>query len=229
MTAFPQTHFNAPDVRSTPRKTATIGSEATMSIAVATCSNEVRPTRWPVWKPLLAALFFSVMIRVFDIDRKVSSFGYDTRQQSWPFERAEPWLSYYRYGIYPPMAVGLAGGLVLIVGLVRQWRRPNNAPRRLGFISRNGFFLALMLLVGPGLLINGVFKTFWGRPRPIQCTDFGGEMTFLPVGEWASSPFPNSSFPSGHASVAFFLMGIGFVISPCRVHLQRVCFCLILW
>ena len=49
-------------------------------------------------------------------------------------------------------------------------------------------------------------------------------MKFLPVGEWATRSFPNSSFPSGHASVAFFLMGLGFVISPGRPWLRRGCF-----
>lgn len=46
-------------------------------------------------------------------------------------------------------------------------------------------------------------------------------MKFLPVGEWGSRSLPNSSFPSGHASVAFFLMGLGFVVSPNRSWLRR--------
>ncbi len=49
-------------------------------------------------------------------------------------------------------------------------------------------------------------------------------MAFLPVGEWADRRFPNSSFPSGHAAVAFFLMGPGFVINSHRRWLRRACF-----
>ena len=49
-------------------------------------------------------------------------------------------------------------------------------------------------------------------------------MKFLPVGEWGTHSLPNSSFPSGHAAVAFFLMGLGFVVSPNRKWFRRICF-----
>ena len=31
---------------------------------------------------------------------------------------------------------------------------------------RVGIFLLLSLAIGPGLIVNGVFKNAWGRPRP---------------------------------------------------------------
>ena len=37
-------------------------------------------------------------------------------------------------------------------------------------------------------------------------------MTFCQVGEFSGETFPNSSFPSGHASIAFFVMGPAFLM-----------------
>ena len=176
---------------------------------------------WPIWQPLLAILLFSLLIRIFEIDQKVAGMCYDSVRGEWPFERAQPWLWFYRNGTYPPLLVGFAGAVVAIFGsrLFPSWDM-----RKLSQTRRSGAFLALLLLIGPGILVNASLKSLWGRPRPLQCQEFGGEMKFLPVGEWAKRSFPNSSFPSGHAAVAFFLMGLGFVISPRRPWLRRGCF-----
>jgi lipid A 4'-phosphatase len=69
-----------------------------------------------------------------------------------------------------------------------------------------------MLLIGPGLLVNAGLKSLWGRPRPLQCEEFGGPMSFKPVGEIATQKFPNSSFPSGHAATAFFFIAPAFLV-----------------
>jgi lipid A 4'-phosphatase len=42
-------------------------------------------------------------------------------------------------------------------------------------------FLALVLIIGPGLLANSTLKDNWGRPRPIQITEFGGPGAFAPA------------------------------------------------
>ncbi len=159
----------------------------------------------------MAMVLVSLLIRAFDLDRKISELSYDQVHQEWPFMRAEPWLSFYRYGIFPPVLVGLVPGLAALCGR-RIW--PDIALDRLKMLRRDGLFLALMLLIGPGLLVNLGLKEFGGRPRPVQCQEFGGELTFRQVGEWTTHRFPNSSFPSGHASIAFFLIGPAFVIDP---------------
>ena len=177
--------------------------------------------RWPVWRPLLAILLFSLLIRIFEIDLKVAGMCYDSVRGEWPLERAEPWLWFYRNGTYPPLLVGLTGAVIAIFG---SRLFPSMDLQKLSQTRRSGAFLALLLLIGPGILVNASLKSLWGRPRPLQCQEFGGEMKFLQVGEWAKRSFPNSSFPSGHAAVAFFLMGLGFVISPRRPWLRRGCF-----
>lgn len=181
---------------------------------------DVPPTamRWPVVLPLLAILIASFLIRWFEIDRLVSSMSYDFERAYWPFERAEPWLGFYRYGIYPPVILGLCGFFAAVSG---RWIVPITNSRSANAIRREGLFLALMLLIGPGLLVNAGLKSLWGRPRPLQCEDFGGPMGFKPVGEISTQKFPNSSFPSGHAATAFYVIAPAFLFRRNNALLRR--------
>ena len=55
------------------------------------------------------------------------------------------------------------------------------AARSLASLSRIWAFVAVLYLLGPGLLANGLLKTFWGRARPDHVRDFGGEAPFTPA------------------------------------------------
>ena len=192
--------------------------------AAAIESNSSEPTRWkrsadwPVVWPLIGVVLLSLIIRNFAIDQQVSALCYDPVGRIWPLETAEPWLWFYRNGTIPPLLTGITGALVFIFGARLL---PSADSMSLNGIRRKGLFLALLLLIGPGLIVNSSLKMLWGRPRPLQCEQFGGEMTFVPVGEWGTRSLPNSSFPSGHAAVAFFLMGLGFVCNPTQLYWQR--------
>ena len=173
---------------------------------------------WPVWTPLFVIVLLSLLIRAFEIDQAISGMCYDADRKKWPFENAEPWFWFYQNGTLPPLLVGIAGAFVFLFG-ARLW--PGKPVVQINRLRYAGLFLALLMLIGPGILVNSSLKMMWGRPRPWQCEQFGGEMKFLPVGEWGTRNLPNSSFPSGHAAVAFFLMGLGFVVSPRRPMLRR--------
>ncbi len=60
--------------------------------------------------------------------------------------------------------------------------------------------LFIALAVGPGVIVNSIFKDHFGRPRPVQTIEFGGKYEHKAVLEanWGN---PGKSFPSGHASV----------------------------
>lgn len=68
--------------------------------------------------------------------------------------------------------------------------------------------LVLAMALGPGLLINVVFKPGWGRPRPRQVIEFSGPERYRPFYEPNFEAPPSSdkykSFPSGHASMGFY-------------------------
>lgn len=67
------------------------------------------------------------------------------------------------------------------------------------------FFIPLFLL-GPGLLVNGILKPYWGRPRPMNVADFGGPWPF--GNPWVIGPsgLGNHSFSSGEAAFTACLL-----------------------
>ena len=64
-----------------------------------------------------------------------------------------------------------------------------------------GYIFTLYAL-GPGLLVNAVLKQHWGRGRPADVIQFGGEKEFSPPFELVSQCVKNCSFVSGEASGA---------------------------
>lgn len=69
---------------------------------------------------------------------------------------------------------------------------------------RIGWFLFAAMVLGPGLLVNSVFKENFQRPRPREIVEFGGAAAYLPPGQPGAGDH-GSSFPSGHASMGFYL------------------------
>lgn len=68
----------------------------------------------------------------------------------------------------------------------------------------------LTFAIGPGILINTIFKPYWGRPRPRQTLPFNGTEELLSF--WEKGIIGNGySFPCGHSSVGFALI-IGYFL-----------------
>ncbi|MCC2624501.1 MAG: hypothetical protein K0R14_374 [Burkholderiales bacterium] len=61
----------------------------------------------------------------------------------------------------------------------------------------------LALILGPGLVVNVIFKEHWGRPRPYQVLRDGKQ--YAPFWQPHFPEKDNNSFPGGHASIGFFL------------------------
>lgn len=65
---------------------------------------------------------------------------------------------------------------------------------------RTSAYVALVLIVGSGLICNLLLKDHWGRPRPRETTDLGGTLPFQPA--WVKGQAGQGrSFPSGHVTV----------------------------
>lgn len=77
--------------------------------------------------------------------------------------------------------------------------------------SYRSAYLLLLLIVGPGLIVNSGLKESWGRARPKQIIEFGGAKQFTPALEPADQCQRNCSFVSGHAAMGFYLMGIAWI------------------
>ncbi len=176
----------------------------------------------PLWIPLLLLFSATLLFHFTDLDLLLSQPFFVTQGASlkpdahWPLRIAEPWITLYVLGVYPAWIIGVGGLAVFLISFFWSKLTPYRDA---------GLFFALMLALGPGLLINGVFKPYWGRPRPHGTIPFGGAQPYLPVGDIGFAT-DGASFPSGHASMGFYLMAPGFVLYRRRPRLAAVFFAL---
>lgn len=69
-------------------------------------------------------------------------------------------------------------------------------------------FLVLAGTLGPGLVVNLVFKDNWQRARPYQVEQFGGSQQFTRAGVITDQCDNNCSFVSGHVACGFFFASL---------------------
>ncbi|MEW6165201.1 MAG: phosphatase PAP2 family protein [Pseudomonadota bacterium] len=100
--------------------------------------------------------------------------------------------------------------IVLLIALALLSLRP-----RFGKMRRHALFLLAVILIGPGLGVM-ILKDHWGRARPLQIAEFGGDRQFTPAWVIADQCDDNCSFVSGHASGAFSLMALAWVFKRQR-------------
>ena len=68
--------------------------------------------------------------------------------------------------------------------------------------ARVWLFQGLVFVAGPLLLVNGILKPLWSRPRPFRITAFGGAEPFQPIYQIAGTCTHNCSFTSGEMAGA---------------------------
>ncbi|WP_324171160.1 phosphatase PAP2 family protein [Sulfurimonas sp.] len=66
-------------------------------------------------------------------------------------------------------------------------------------------YIVLFLTIAPVLIVNTTLKENWGRARPAQTINFGGQKEFTPA--FIMSDQNGYSFSSGHSAAAFSLIG----------------------
>ena len=98
--------------------------------------------------------------------------------------------------------------LALIVPILVKLLAPES---RLLVKPRTTLFGLATLALGPGLLVNVILKDFWGRARPREILEFGGDASFTPAWRIAAECERNCSFVSGEASAAFWLLALAMV------------------
>ncbi len=155
--------------------------------------------RWLFWifGPLFLVLFITLAVRLFDLDLRSQMWIYQQGGESWSLGDQPVWKAIYRYGVFPAALLVLLALTVLGVSQVRRGLRP---------LRLLCMFWILSTALGPGILTNGLLKEYWGRPRPREILEFGGHRRFEPVLTYDSSS-AGKSFPSGHATMGFVLMG----------------------
>jgi lipid A 4'-phosphatase len=125
----------------------------------------------------------------------------------------------FAWRISPPLMlarnVGLWIGTVLVAPAVAALVVKLVLPRRKIFISgRAVVFLIATLALAPGLVVNVLLKDHWGRPRPIDVTQFGGTQHFTAWWDPRGDCPANCSFVSGDVAGAFWTIAPAALAPP---------------
>lgn len=155
--------------------------------------------RWCAW--LLASLLFFLAFP--GIDLAISAWFWD-KDGGWVLGR-EPLLEFVRKGL-PAVMAG-----VLVFALIVWTAGKVLKERFLGLSGWALFYLYSSLIIGPGILVNAVFKDSWGRARPSQILEFGGSGTFSPPFMVTDQCLNNCSFMSGHGALGFWAVAFAFL------------------
>ncbi len=160
-----------------------------------------------LWWLALSFLCLVVLGTAINIDPRLSSMFYDpTAPRRWFLGREMPWRGLYLYGEYPTFCAAF-GAVVVWCG---SWRRQTWVRYR-----RHCVLFVLAVALGPGVLVNGIIKPLWGRPRPQQTELFGGSQPYRHW--WQPGKIGGGrSLPSGHASMGYVLVAGVCMLSPGR-------------
>jgi lipid A 4'-phosphatase len=104
-----------------------------------------------------------------------------------------------------PVILGIILAIIMVAEIVRGKRWSD------GRIRVKAVLIGTLAL-GPGLLVNGILKAQWGRPRPWMTEDFGGWLPFVAAGTKTDYCASNCSFVSGEAAAAGWLMCIALLL-----------------
>jgi lipid A 4'-phosphatase len=153
----------------------------------------VLPPAWR-WPAAVAAALLALLL-AGTVDLPLSSWFYHAGEgffldRTWPAQllyHGTPWLM---------------GSIATALLAALAWGAATSSLR----VRNAAAYALLALALGPGLLVNGVLKEYWGRPRPEQIARFGGSSSFVPPLQPSRQCQHNCSFVSGHAAAGFYLI-----------------------
>lgn len=149
---------------------------------------------------------FTLLITPFTpwIDLSIARFFYANSNDPVEHFISGPVLNFlFEAGPIPAnLTAGLAAILLILSYLfnnLKKWKNPC-------------LVLLLTYALGAGLIINGGFKEYWGRPRPKQVEEFGGHDAFR---AYYQPNFhqkqPSKSFTCGHCASGFYFFALALV------------------
>jgi lipid A 4'-phosphatase len=141
------------------------------------------------------------------LDLDLAGLGFDSSRHLFTVN-AQPWVQHTRLAARILIALlALPAFLAILVKLI--------LPQRPMLIeARAAIFLIATLALGPGILTNLVLKDHWGRPRPIDVQQFGGDYPFEPWWDPRGDCPNNCSFVAGEPSGAFWTLAPAALAPP---------------
>ena len=116
----------------------------------------------------------------------------------------------FSYELFAQMHFGVIG--LLLAFLIASYAVGLGQDALVKQVNRRlAVFLLVVLFVGPGIIVNGIWKEHWGRARPFEVQNFGGEHQYTPPMQPAQECDTNCSFVSGHAAMGFYWLSLAWV------------------
>lgn len=160
-------------------------------------------------KPLLLALLVTLSLSALftsfpQLDIAVSRLFY-VEGEGFPAAKIDALTTFRAFGQYFPLTLTI----VLVLGLVLKLIYPSRPSL---FPPRFTLYFASLFLIGPALLVNGIFKPLFDRPRPRGIIEFGGDDVFVHAWGLGGQFFDDRSFVSGEAAVVVCLIPLAFFV-----------------
>ena len=139
----------------------------------------------------LTALTSAVFVVWPGLDLRITGWFFD--KTTFPIAQNHP-IEAFRLFLWDASLVVLGLFVVMTLASAALRRPVLRLPLRVW-----AYGLAVFLL-GPGLLVNGVLKAYWGRARPFSVIDFGGDKLFSRAYAISDQCAANCSFVSGEVA-----------------------------
>jgi lipid A 4'-phosphatase len=143
---------------------------------------------------VVVGVVFAIYPR-FDLD--LSELFFDRAKQGFVIN-VELWVRLSRSAARVIIGLLVAPAILALVGKLIL------PGRRVLIDGRAALLLVVTLTLGPGLIANTLLKDHWGRARPIDVTEFGGDQHFTPWWDPRGDCPNNCSFIAGEPSGAFW-------------------------
>jgi lipid A 4'-phosphatase len=142
-------------------------------------------------------LIITWIIIELDLDRRIAAQFYDD-SRGWYLAKKQPWDWLYHYGTIP----GIALSLIALAGWFWSF-----SSTRFQYLHRYFLVIVLTAILGPGVLVNGILKNYWSRPRPRQVQEFDGQWIYRHPHQ-PGIPGKGESFPCGHCTMGFLFCSL---------------------
>ena len=158
---------------------------------------------WVFWRTVLVGMGLLPIVFFFPVDIWITDLFYSA-DGSFYF-KTNGFEKFYKTA-FKKITLALAIAYLLFLG----WRvlssRVSERQRVIEWLDT-----LAVLVVGPGLVTNVLFKENWGRARPRQIVEFGGSAEFSYPFQIVSECASNCSFVTGDASIGFALVAFALI------------------
>jgi len=158
---------------------------------------------WLFWRTIFVGMGLLPIVFFFPVDIWITDLFYSADATF--YFKANGFEQFYKKA-FKKITLVLAIGFLLFLGwrVFRSW--VSERQRAVEWL-----YTLAVLVVGPGLVTNVLFKENWGRARPRQIVEFGGSAEFSYPFQIVSECASNCSFVTGDASMGFALVAFALI------------------